>query len=354
MIQSLLNRLRLWRPLLWCVYRLGLFRLLRLPLRRRAVILCYHKVVPAAVPVCDWIGGPAVDAAVLARQMKFLHRHYNVIEMDALAEAVEHGKPLPPFSAVVTFDDGYMNQSENALPALRANGLPAVFYVCPAFLGTDRLFWWDELTYIFQHTRCERLDMPVGQARFEATLRTEDERRASCRRFSRDHFARLNVDEQGATLDRLRALSGVDPRKDADYVSMCRCMRREMLGDLREAGHTVGLHAEHHAMLPRETPEKRRREIEDSLATFPEGATRHFSYPYGMHDETTVAILREAGFRTAVTTRIGFVRPGDDPYLLNRITASPDFLSFVFEISGLPGYLARLDRWLKCREGTQG
>ena len=48
------------------------------------------------------------------------------------------------------------------------------------------------------------------------------------------------------------------------------------------------------------------------------GRNDAFAYPFGDTNENTKQIVQDAGFKCAVTTNQGRVKPGDDPYLLNR------------------------------------
>jgi peptidoglycan/xylan/chitin deacetylase (PgdA/CDA1 family) len=47
------------------------------------------------------------------------------------------GKPLPPHPVILTFDDGYEDAYTTVLPALRARGMTAIFFVVPAWIGPD-------------------------------------------------------------------------------------------------------------------------------------------------------------------------------------------------------------------------
>ena len=46
---------------------------------------------------------------------------------------------------------------------------------------------------------------------------------------------------------------------------------------------------------------------------------RHFAYPYGLFNDAVRDAVIAAGYRAACSTRSGFNRPGEDPYLLRRI-----------------------------------
>jgi peptidoglycan/xylan/chitin deacetylase (PgdA/CDA1 family) len=52
--------------------------------------------------------------------------------------------------------------------------------------------------------------------------------------------------------------------------------------------------------------------------------TTYFAYPFGQYKHKTIDILKETGFTMAFTTKIGTVKPGDDPYQLKRHGIDPD------------------------------
>lgn len=90
------------------------------------------------------------------------------------------------------------------------------------------------------------------------------------------------------------------------------------------AGHTIGSHTTTHPWLTR-IPEAAAREeirasrkhLEDRFAV----AVTDFCYPYGDWNERVLDLVREAGYRTAVTTLAGVNEPGADPLALRRFTA---------------------------------
>jgi len=55
---------------------------------------------------------------------------------------VRAGEPFPPRTAAITFDDSY-GDNLGAARVLAEHGLPATFFVPPAFVGTDHVYEWD-------------------------------------------------------------------------------------------------------------------------------------------------------------------------------------------------------------------
>jgi peptidoglycan/xylan/chitin deacetylase (PgdA/CDA1 family) len=96
-------------------------------------VLMYHKVNDL------WPNPTAVPTSVFEEQMDLLDTLGYVPV--SLAEVRDHylvGAPLPQGAVLITFDDGYRDNVENALPVLRRHGYPAVVFVPIGFLDGDR------------------------------------------------------------------------------------------------------------------------------------------------------------------------------------------------------------------------
>jgi peptidoglycan/xylan/chitin deacetylase (PgdA/CDA1 family) len=93
-------------------------------------VLMYHKINdipdnPTTVPVAHF-------DEQLARLGEL---GYVVVDLEAVLDHFVHGSPLPVRAVLITFDDGYRDIVENALPVLQRYGYPAVIFVPVAFMG---------------------------------------------------------------------------------------------------------------------------------------------------------------------------------------------------------------------------
>lgn len=107
------------------------------------LVLCYHRVTtqqPAGATALE-AGTPA---AVFERQLRFL---LSIAQPVRAAEAAASDAPL---TFAVTFDDGTRDNIEVAAPILERLGVPATFYVVTDYVGTDRLYWWEELAVMMR------------------------------------------------------------------------------------------------------------------------------------------------------------------------------------------------------------
>lgn len=96
-------------------------------------VLMYHKVNDL------WPNPTTVPTAVFEEQMALLGElAYVPVSLDAVRDHYLQASELPERAVLITFDDGYRDNLENALPVLRRYGYPAVVFVPIGFLDDGR------------------------------------------------------------------------------------------------------------------------------------------------------------------------------------------------------------------------
>jgi peptidoglycan/xylan/chitin deacetylase (PgdA/CDA1 family) len=119
----------------------------------RLPILIYHSVAERAAP---GIRRLSVRPADLAAQLAFLRGEgIRTLSFTDVAEAVRDDRPLPPRAVALTFDDGYADFYETALPLLQRYGCTATIFVTTGWLDDadehqagrplDRMLSWRQL-----------------------------------------------------------------------------------------------------------------------------------------------------------------------------------------------------------------
>lgn len=79
-------------------------------------------------------------------QLRYLRDSgYSFVTLGALVGHLRRGEPLPLKPAVLTFDDGWQNQYQNALPILEKYGAVATFFVSPDGLGHGIQMSWAQV-----------------------------------------------------------------------------------------------------------------------------------------------------------------------------------------------------------------
>ncbi|MGH2645276.1 MAG: polysaccharide deacetylase family protein, partial [Chitinophagaceae bacterium] len=115
----------------------------------QAVILLYHRVIdlkPDPQELC-------VSPHHFREQITFLKEKYNILSSNEFADHLLKGKKFPPKSVLLTFDDGYADNFQLALPILEELQAQAIFYITTSKLNTNEELWWDDLERVFLDRR---------------------------------------------------------------------------------------------------------------------------------------------------------------------------------------------------------
>jgi peptidoglycan/xylan/chitin deacetylase (PgdA/CDA1 family) len=98
----------------------NVYRLLGRAPRARCVVLAYHSV-------------PAEQRSLFVEQMEMLLRQAKIVHAD-----IEFLPEQGGHYVAITFDDGYDDIVENALPELSKRGMPSTIFIITEFLGRKR------------------------------------------------------------------------------------------------------------------------------------------------------------------------------------------------------------------------
>lgn len=281
--------------------------------RARLSILIFHRVVSIPDPLFEDVP----DAGRFEQVMRWVMQWFNVLPLAEAAERLAAGG-LPARPLVVTFDDGYADNEEVALPILKRLGLPATFFVSTAYLDAGGLMWNDALIEAIRNCAADSIDLSrAGLGAYR--LGSARERRAVIDTLitSAMHLPPSErTDRVAAVIDAAAGSSTAQLMMTSDQV------RR-----LHAAGMTIGGHTVSHPILSRLEPKLARREIADGKARLEEVIGERiatFAYPNGYpardYGAEHVSMVQSCGFKTAVSTAWGAARAGSDPWQLPRFT----------------------------------
>jgi peptidoglycan/xylan/chitin deacetylase (PgdA/CDA1 family) len=287
------------------------------------VILTFHHVRP-------WRESAFAPNRLLEITPEFLDRVLTILdemgfELAGLDEVPARlGSRGQPFAAI-TFDDGYRDLVEHALPVLRRF---AAFVTCNFAEGRGRL-WWLELEEAV--ARLERVSVNLGDETITLPCGSVQEKAAA--------FARLYAALRAGPEERLRAtIALLAEAAGVDGSALVRdlCLGWDQVKSLaREPNATIGAHTLSHPMLAKWPVAVARREMVESKAAIEAklgSPVRHFAYPVGdaaSAGAREFALARQAGFATAVTTRPGHLFPSHAGHLhaLPRVSVNGLFQS---------------------------
>jgi peptidoglycan/xylan/chitin deacetylase (PgdA/CDA1 family) len=295
----------------------ALLQALRCRLANRSVILMFHEIQEDVDANLGTGCTPAFLESVIAA-LRASGR--DIIALDEAVRRIAGGSPAR--FAAITFDDGYRNTLQDALPTLSRVAAPFTVYVPTKAVTGDLYAWWLGLRALFMSNDSVEIEA-MNRRMACATL---NEKIGGLRRATR---------WVGRDFRRKEALK---PTFTAYGISIEDLVARHFLSrdDLRLlAKHplvTVGAHTTSHAALAMLHTDEAYREMVDNrafLETEIDRPVRHFSYPYGTEaacGTREFAAARRVGFSSAVTAAARVISPAKASlHALPRLDLTNDF-----------------------------
>jgi len=285
----------------------------------RLNVLIFHRVLREPDPLFP----DEVDAARFDEQLGWIKSWFNVLPLDEAARRLAEGS-LPARAAALSFDDGYADNHDVALPLLQRHGLPCSFFVATGFLDGGRM-WNDTLIESVRLSRKPELDLrglkdAQGADLGQHALGDTAGRRAALGRLI-ERVKYLPPEPRLACVDAIAARAEVTPPDDL-------MMSSEQVRGLRRAGMQIGAHTVSHPILATLDARQAADEIgrsRDVLAGLLGEKVGLFAYPNGKPGTDYLpavhpGIVRELGFDAAVSTRWAASRRGEDVFQIPRFT----------------------------------
>lgn len=283
-------------------------------------ILAYHRVIEPADTFDP--ENVSADPDTFRRQMRYVRDNYDVLsfsELNALSNEL-HAVPARPL--IITFDDGFADNYDNAFPILREFGLSALFSVVTTMVGSSEMYWFDRAACLLRKT-------PAGErvhiAGFELAIADGESRDIAVKRMLQwlkdlpDDVRRARLNEIDAGLDAL----GVDAADRRPHIPM----NWDQLAEMRRAGMEIGSHTATHPILA-QLPNREciAREMSQSRASVESrlgGGCHTLAYPEGLAyaiDERVRDVAIESGYLFGLTSLRGMNRfPLCDVHRMRRI-----------------------------------
>lgn|GEM_PF-433189 len=281
--------------------------------------------------------------------LDFFRRHYRVVSLQDVLRARREGAGLPPRALLISFDDGWLDNVDYALPALRSAGLPAVMFVAADAVGARQPFYQERIVSAWR----------LGKLSLEALA-------ASVAEYSGETLdsVRAGIDGLRALIARLETMPSTSRRavleRHADALNddLQHMIDVDDLARLRAGGVELGLHGKSHvamtraddlanelggaraamaAMLSPQSPD-------EGLAS---DACATMSFPHGAFDDAIAAQARESGYELLFTS-VPVLNPvgGKPSWLLGRTGYETDTIADAngtFRPEWLAWYLFRRD-----------
>jgi peptidoglycan/xylan/chitin deacetylase (PgdA/CDA1 family) len=293
------------------------------------IVLTYHRITePGTNPFYD----PVISATPesFRTQVKWLQDHVQLLTFTELLARVESGLRWREPAVFLTFDDGYRDNFDVAVPILRAWNVPAMFFIPTAFLDSPTLPWWDYVAYVIKQTKVPRLqlDQTVGADNELPTTVIDLETTPQIDAIRTVIRTLLNETITDVKWFLMQLSEFAEVEVDCDRLGSDLFMTWEQVQTLANVDKSlmVGAHGHNHHKLAGLNEELQRRELAESKHILEHRLgcdVAALAYPYGWtgtYTARTKTLAAGVGYRLAFTSQEGVNQPNRlDPYEVSRL-----------------------------------
>ena len=279
-------------------------------------ILCllYHRVNP----IKDDVYHLAVSPEHFEEQIRYLKEYFPILRFE------EDWKLPGDKGVVITFDDGYGDNYDYALPILERYQIPATVFVCTGYVGLGREYWWDDMARLLTQDVEYPKQFRLEDTLYSYTWDTDSLEKRIDMIKSLHWILKMNFDIARAEwwLEQLRRWAGLGRGGRKDYLPM----DMEQLKKMGSSQYiTIGAHTVNHRSLGAQNRKSQEYEIGTSICCLKKILCREiqvFSYPFGslVHfNQDTFEICKEKGIVKAASTVRGLWNEESNPYAISRM-----------------------------------
>jgi peptidoglycan/xylan/chitin deacetylase (PgdA/CDA1 family) len=271
------------------------FRGLRSRWSSGVLILGYHRIADSESDPYQL----CVSSGHFTEQLAAIRRWAHPLTLAQAVQGLMVGG-LPGRSVVVTFDDGYSDTLQVALPLLERFEVPATVFVTSGYLG--QTFWWDDLAHWVRRQSHERQTAPLDRSLHQL----------------HEQLVALSAVERAAVLTEW--IGGGGGRRDSENLPRC-LSPNELIQLDGSALIEMGAHSVTHRRLASASPGEQLQEIsqcKEELERVLHHPITSFSYPHGSYAAITQTLMGEAGFQAACCSRPDVARVGSNRFALPR------------------------------------
>ena len=263
----------------------------------RLTVVMFHRILNPGDPrwrSCD--PDYTLETRWLAESLAFFRKHYNVVSEAQVLAARRGGPALPRYPLLITFDDGWADNADFALPELRKAGLPALLFVVSDAVGTRQPFFQECLIAAWRRGVLTAADLAEAM---QPHLSVSWEPGPESLGAMREAITRLEgLPETGRSAVLAPLMSALDD-------GLRHMATVEELHELVAGGVALGLHGKTHTPLRLATDldaELSGARIELARQLGCDAQAVSMSFPHGSYDADIARKAHEAGYELVFTS----------------------------------------------------
>lgn len=280
-----------------------------------------------------------LDYELFEEQLQFFKRNFSVVSMGEVLSAINGNGRLPDNAALLTFDDGYIDNFTVALPLLKKYGMQGSFFIPGKTFSENALLDVNKVHFILASANdpkelVDDINLLLDEARkipeyrslpSNADLYTQY---GIANRFDSADAVFCKRILQTAIPERLR--NEMSSKLFSKYVGLNESnfarelyMNPDQIQCLKDNGMFIGLHGYDHYWLGNLLDEEMRRDIDRALEVMSPFIDRDawvMNYPYGSYNQGVIDYIKSRDCVLGLTTQVAPADLSDENrYILQRL-----------------------------------
>lgn len=277
-----------------------------------------------------------LDVNLFREQIAFMKSNFNIVTMEQVLEAISTKEKLPEKALLLTFDDGYADNYNVAMPILEEYGVQGSFFIPGKTFTTHQLLDVNKIHYVLASANIynlvedlkKEMDYYRGQEFQYAPTEELCAKYAVASRFDIKETVFVKQMLQTVLPEKLRNI--ISSKLFAKYVGVTEeqlayelYMSEEQIRTMKRHGMFIGIHGYDHYWLGNLPVEQMKNDISlalDALDEFVDRKQWVMNYPYGNYNKDVLAYIGKQGACLGLTTEVRLADiDKDNPLELPRL-----------------------------------
>jgi len=257
------------------------------------------------------------SSEIFESHIEFYKNNYDLISVDDLEKIIDTEEVSKSRLALITFDDGYIDNYTNAYQILKSNAVPAVFFVPTSYIGSKLIPWWDEIAWMVRKTSLNSVKI----TQWESAISLDKNNIEKTIRAVLLKVKKTKKTKMDAILEQLRVVLECQIEEPLDSLFM----NWDQLREMQKGGMGIGSHTHSHEILSHVSTELQLQELAQSKKILDKELNTNissFAYPVGRtgtYTEETIEALKVCGYKLAFTQLLGInTNPKQQRFELRR------------------------------------
>lgn len=252
----------------------------------------------------------------------FFNKEFTIISVDQLIEKMEDNKPIDKKYAVLTFDDGYIDNYLIAFPILKKHTTPAAFYITTDYIDSPHIPWWDEIAWIIRHTKVTHIKISNWDETIDISLGSIVQKVNSVLKVVKQDKSRTMADKIYELENICQCSMPNDIKNTQLFVNWLQ------IKEMSDNNMHIGSHSLSHNILSHLSEEQQKLEItksKEKIEMHIEKKVTSIAYPVGgklSFTQQTQKLVEQANYKLAFSFIPGIINSfnTDERYQLKRLS----------------------------------